>query len=166
MMPIVLDASTAIQWMMPLPALKSAAGEMQDAATRGNLELHVPGLYFAEVGHWGWRAQRKGRPPLRRGDARALVSRLTEMDLYVTSDRVLLPQALTLAFELTDAAQSARPPAPEVKVYDALYLALAEVLDLDLWTCDEKLYNAVRAGAPKDLADRVKLLGTDPFDLA
>jgi predicted nucleic acid-binding protein len=40
------------------------------------------------------------------------------------------------------------------KVYDSCYLALAEILDCEFWTADERLFNAV-----KDKFPRVKWIG-------
>jgi len=52
--------------------------------------------------------------------------------------RLLHPDGLhQRAWEL--AKQFNRP-----QVYDSHYLALAEILDLELWTGDERLYNAVQ----------------------
>jgi predicted nucleic acid-binding protein len=41
-------------------------------------------------------------------------------------------------------------------VYDSFYLATAELLDMRLWTADERFYNAVAGRA----AHRVQLLRT------
>jgi predicted nucleic acid-binding protein len=52
------------------------------------------------------------------------------------------PGLSELAFEIADRLQQ---PA----TYDAHYLALAELLDCEFWTADERLYNAIRAQFPK-----------------
>ncbi len=56
--------------------------------------------------------------------------------------RLLYPDGLLeTAWEL--AKRFNRPQA-----YDSHYLALAEILGLELWTADERLYNAVKHGLP------------------
>jgi predicted nucleic acid-binding protein len=64
----------------------------------------------------------------------------------ILTDLLLIPVQLMLddalirrAYEL--ATQFNRPTA-----YDAQYLAVAERLNCDFWTADEKLFNAVRDG--------------------
>ena len=42
------------------------------------------------------------------------------------------------------------------QTYDSHYLALAEILDIEIWTGDECLYNAVKNGFP-----RIRRLGND-----
>jgi predicted nucleic acid-binding protein len=69
--------------------------------------------------------------------------------------RLLHPDGLhQRAWEL--AKQFNRPQA-----YDSHYLALAEILDLELWTGDERLYNAVQ-----DKLSWVRWLGNSTVNLA
>ena len=136
----------------------------QDAFIVSDTEAVVPGLYLVEAGEVG----RKGylRGGLSREKAEALVDAITGLGLTVIRDEQLIPRARELAFDVSKTAQSRRPPAPQLRIYDALYVALAERLNTELWTCDRRLYDAVHGGAPTEIARLVKLLGTDPFVLA
>jgi predicted nucleic acid-binding protein len=70
---------------------------------------------------------------------------LLTMPVRLSSPRSLFTCAWELATELR------RP-----QVYDSFYLATAELLDMRLWTADERFYNAVAGRA----AHRVLLLRT------
>jgi predicted nucleic acid-binding protein len=59
-------------------------------------------------------------------------------------------EVIPIAWEL--AKQFSRP-----QIYDATYLAVAQINDCDFWTADEKLYNVVR-----DELDWVRWLGDYP----
>ena len=61
-----------------------------------------------------------------------------KLDIALTHRRVLFPLAWQLACELK------RP-----RTYDTAYLALAQLKDCDLWTADERFYNAVREHVPR-----------------
>ena len=70
-------------------------------------------------------------------DARRVLNEALSLDIeFVDSPRLTLH-----AFDL--AARFNRPT-----TYDAHYLALAEMMDCEFWTADERLYNAVKGGFP------------------
>jgi predicted nucleic acid-binding protein len=117
----VLDASVLVEYL--------AGGEHADLA-RGRLlageALWAPHLVDAEVGHVLRRAVAAGE--LRPGAARAALEDLAQMPIRRTGHLGLIPRAWELRSNLS--------------FYDALYVALAELLDMALVTVDARLRRA------------------------
>jgi predicted nucleic acid-binding protein len=118
----VLDASVLVEYL--------ASGEQAEAAhERIRAEAHtnwVPELLAAEVGHALRRGVQLGR--LEAVSAREALWELRQMPLrWVTHERLIL-----YAWDLRQ----------NVSFYDALYVALAEMLDQPLITFDAKLARA------------------------
>lgn len=63
-------------------------------------------------------------------------SRLRKLRIRLTSRSAIFPLAWKLARELN-----------QPTTYDTVYLALAQMLDCELWTADRKFYHAVRTQA-------------------
>lgn len=74
-----------------------------------------------------------------------IFARFLQIPVHLSSRRTLVPLAWRLAAELN------RP-----RAYDTAYLALAKLLQCELWTADEKFYNAVRGKVAE-----VKWIGED-----
>lgn len=70
--------------------------------------------------------------------ARQLLAGLLNMGIEVRESPQIHLRALELAQELQ------RPA-----VYDAHYLALADILGCDLWTADERFFNSVKERHPR-----------------
>lgn len=118
----VLDASVLVEYL--------ASGEHAEAAReRIRAEGHanwVPELVYAEVGH----ALRRG---VRLGQLDAVFAREALWEVHQMPLHWVSHEQLTLyAWELRD----------NVTFYDALYVALAEMLDQPLVTLDAKLARA------------------------
>ena len=64
--------------------------------------------------------------------------------------RALLAQRITLSAppELYERAWNLASQLNRPKAYDCYYLALAELLDCEFWTADERLFNAVKQQLP------------------
>ena len=75
------------------------------------------------------------RGELNVGDSTRLIARLLESRLELHQPPGLHVRALQLASQLNQSA-----------AYDAHYLALAESLDCELWTADERFYRAASLG--------------------
>jgi predicted nucleic acid-binding protein len=84
------------------------------------------------------------RGDLRAEDAAGARDRLLAMPVRLVSPRSLFTRAWELAVELD------RP-----QVYDAFYLATADLLGIEFWTADQRFANA--AGAR--YAERIRVLG-------
>lgn len=118
----VLDASVLVEYL--------ASGEHAEAAyERIRAEAHanwVPELIDAEVGHALRRAVKLGQ--LEAGFAREALWEMRQLRLQRVSHELLI----LYAWELRD----------NVSFYDALYVALAEMLDQPLITFDSRLARA------------------------
>lgn len=136
---VVMDASLAFKWLVEEEDTDKAEAILEDWDRRG-VALAAPYLMPFEVVN-----ALHGR--VRRGDftveqaAFIFESRLSsEIELYYTP--TIHTRALQLAAELGQGA-----------VYDCHYLALAESLDCEMWTADERFY---RSAGPA--SDRMRLL--------
>ncbi|HLW86723.1 MAG TPA: type II toxin-antitoxin system VapC family toxin [Candidatus Sulfotelmatobacter sp.] len=133
---LVLDASVAIKWAMPL-----AREPLTDESLRlfkryadGEVDFIVPDVFWAEVGNVLWKGTRQRR--WRQDEAEAVAADMQARDFKTVSSLVLLPEALRIAF------------AHDRAVYDCLYVALAVQFKRDLVTADERLANALAARFP------------------
>jgi predicted nucleic acid-binding protein len=130
---LVLDASVAVKWAMPLcgEPLMDESLRLFKRYTDGEFDFAVPD------GFWG---ARRGRGSLNDAEVTAADSRAR--DLVTLSSLELLPEALRIAF------------AYDRSVCDCLYVALAVQSRTELITADERLANALAAHLP------VKWLGS------
>jgi predicted nucleic acid-binding protein len=133
---LVLDASVAVKWAIP-----SAREPFTDASLRllkryvdGEVEFIVPDVFWAEVGNVLWKGTRQRR--WRQDEAEAVAADMRARDFRTVSSRILLPEALRIAFGFDRA------------VYDCLYVALAVQSKTDLVTADERMANALAAHLP------------------
>lgn len=136
---MVVDASVAFKWLIPdaaeedVPAAKALLVEHME----GRVRIAVPALLYYEVANillFG-----RSRPPI--GEAAEAFSDLFAIPLMVVSP---MPEDADAALRL--AAQH------EISYYDASYVALAETLDCELITADQRLVRRTRT------AGRVRLL--------
>jgi predicted nucleic acid-binding protein len=126
---LVLDASVAIKWAMPL-----AQEPLTDESLR-LLKRYVDGeVEWAEVGNVLWKGTRQRRR--RRDEAEAVAADMQARAFTTISSLGLVPEALKIAF------------AHDRAVYDCLYVALAIQSRADLITADERLANALAARFP------------------
>jgi predicted nucleic acid-binding protein len=133
---IVLDASVAVDWLLPGPSSPTALAFVRQGARR-----IAPDLIFAEFASAAIKFVRRGLTPT--GVARDAVERL--------------PRLIDEIAPLGDLAGPGYDLATRhgFSAYDAVYLALAKQRGLVLVTADAKL--ARRAGEC-GLADHVRLL--------
>jgi len=119
---IVLDASAVIEWLMQSPA-----GVRIDKRIFSRvLSLHVPHLLDVEVAQVLRRYVREKVMSEQRGQQ--ALEDLIDLPLNRYPHDFLLPRVWELRATLT--------------AYDAVYVALAEVLDAPLLTCDSKIASA------------------------
>jgi predicted nucleic acid-binding protein len=124
----VLDASVAIKWFIPEVESESARRLFRQRM-RGDLSIHVPDHFFAEMGNILWKKVRNKALPRRDLPDIVRAIRAIPDEAYLSSD--LLPGALDLAYEVKET------------VYDGLYLALAVALNCELVTADRRLWTRV-----------------------
>src|SRR4051812_48912480 len=135
-MSLVVDASVAVPWFWPPPESDRA-----EALLRSGEPLVAPDIIVAEITNAAWRAATFEGLSLQTARDAALESTRFFSEL-VPSTR-LKDRALAIALEL-------RHP-----VYDCLYLALAEMRNIELVTADKRL---VRRCTNTPFAARVKPL--------
>ncbi len=138
----VLDASVAAKWVLPEPHADRALALLRTVQT-----LHAPAHWMAEAANALW-ARVVIRRELGADEIRPRIAFLVGAPVQVTALSDILTEATALALELRST------------VYDALYVALAEKLDLPLITADRKLCE--RAAAMPRFAERVVWIGDLP----
>lgn len=116
---IVLDASALVELLFNTPKGQQVADRISNA----DVTLHAPHLIDVEVAQVVRRYVRSGVIDAERG-ATAL-THLAQFELHRHAHDVLLPRIWALRENMS--------------AYDAVYVALAEVLDAPLLTCDTKL---------------------------
>jgi predicted nucleic acid-binding protein len=137
---VVIDASCAIKWFTE-EADTDVSLRLRDAYYRSKVELYAPDLMAYEVAN---ALRFKPRtPPKRLAEWIADLFRMQIVLLPPTED--LLRQAAALSQKW------------ETSVYDAVYLALAESMGLQLVTADNRFFDKVQHGG------RVQLLSTLEF---
>lgn len=122
----VVDASVAVKWYLPEIHSQQATTLLIPDNT-----LWAPDLIFAEVGNVCWK--RVQRQELDRMYASALVQDFLSSPLRIESHSALLEPAWEIAVEQGRS------------VYDCLYLALANQIDVPLVTADLRFYNALHS---------------------
>ena len=135
---IVLDASTLVELILDTPTGQLIAARIADPADG----LHVPHLADVEVVQALRRYVRAGE--LDAAAAEVALDDFRALDLQRHAHEPLLERAWELRKNLT--------------AYDAVYVALAEVLDSVLLTCDRRLSRA------PGMARRVVLVETERRD--
>ena len=119
---IVLDASALIELLLHTPAGESISARIADP----EIGLHIPHLADIEVAQVLRRYLRNGEIDLK--DAASALDDLRDLDLQRHSHEPLLRRVFQLRENLT--------------AYDAVYVALTEILDGVLLTFDRRLSRA------------------------
>jgi len=144
-MKVCLDASFVIKILIPEP-LSDLAESMWRRWAEEDVRCIAPSFMPVEVIS---ALRRRGKlnldPSLERRVVRFFVNELLLfIDIYEPSPRIL-KRAWSIAHDLNF-----------THIYDAVYIALAEVEGCPFWTADQKLFRAV-----KDKFNFVSLLGAD-----
>ena len=133
---IVLDASALVELILDTPTGRLVARRLADPAEG----LHVPHLADLEVVQALRRYVREGE--IDADAAEMALDDLRALDLQRHAHEPLLERVWELRKNLT--------------AYDAVYVALAEVIDGVLLTCDRRLSHA------PGMSRRVRLIDADP----
>lgn len=126
---LVLDASLAVAWHLKDEEHSDLARQFLPALVAGELKFVAPQHIRYEVPNAITVAAFRSR--LSRAEARLALAEFHGLDIPTVTDAALVVAAQGLAFQYGCA------------LYDGLYLALAERLNLRLITADRKLYNTV-----------------------
>ena len=119
---IVVDASALLEFLLQTPLGVRVEGRL----FRDEAEFHVPHLADVEVVQGLRRLVWRGE--LSAARAREAIEDLVDLDLHRHSHTDLLSRAWTLR--------------DNIGAYDAMYVSLAEALDVPLVTCDGPLATA------------------------
>ncbi len=122
---VVVDASVAVQWLIPESTSPQALLILQRVPY-----IASPDLVYAEVGNAIWKRVQRGEisPSL----GKQLVKEFLYIPIECHPAKELLPQAWEWATTIG------------ATVYDALYITLAEKMDIPLVTADTRLYNLLK----------------------
>jgi predicted nucleic acid-binding protein len=131
----VVDASVAAKWFLPEPHKDKAEKLLRDFLT-DKVDLIAPDLIVAEVGNVLWHRS------ILRGDISATQASESFAN-FLAIPLTLQPSSTIAVAAFTLAAETRH------RIYDMLYVALAQQKGCELVTADEKLVN--------------KLSGTFPF---
>jgi predicted nucleic acid-binding protein len=133
---LVVDASVAAKWLLPPanePHIHQAVQLIEDYVDR-KIQIFVPDLFWVEVGNLLRNAARRGRCTL--DHATHALNRITAQKFPTIASLFILRSAFAIA------------NAHGRTVYDSLYVALAEALQVEFVTADEKLANALASKYP------------------
>ena len=128
MTPHVIDASVVIKWFVDEIHAEAAQRLQED-----QYELFAPDLLWPECGNILWEKVRRGELTL--DEACLIRGGLEQQPISTFPSRLILEPALEVAFDVSRT------------VYDSCYLALAMLLDCQLVTADQKLFNALQDGS-------------------
>lgn len=140
---VVIDASLAAMWAVPEPYSGQAIARAEQWAQTGT-RLLAPCLLLAEVTNALYKRIVRGELDL--PTAQTALEIILAFSIEIREEPGLQARAMALAHQLR------RPT-----TYDCHYLALAEQYQCELWTGDQRFYNAVRHMIPW-----VKWIGNDP----
>lgn len=132
---VVVDASLAVKWVQMEPLSLEARWLLADWQSHRIARL-APEFFFTEIASALLRARRRS----------SFSSIDADLALATLEASVIpLPTGVPLQRRAYDIADSLG----QWKAYDSLYLALAEREDCDLWTGDERFWNAARTRFPR-----------------
>lgn len=144
-MPIVVDTSVALKWVLSEVASANAHALRRDCL-RGREQIVAPTLLLYEATNTLYQAGRDGIVPWQSVEQ--------GLDDIMTVVRLQVPTAETAKRAVEIARLTTQTYA-----YDPQFLALAEWLQCDLWTADERFLRAMRRHG----FSRVQSLSTYPL---
>jgi predicted nucleic acid-binding protein len=126
---LVVDANVLIKVYIP-EKLSDRAGLLLSRIEKGEVSLVAPDLIYSEIGNTLWR--KHILKELTASDVKEIMDEVVLFPLKVEPSRSLVQLAIDLGILCN------------IPVYDAMYLALAMVLETRLITADKKLVDVIR----------------------
>jgi predicted nucleic acid-binding protein len=131
---LVVDCSVVVKWKIPTEDHAAAAEALLGDWEHQMIDVWVPNHFPSEVISAFLRAARRSR--LTTDEAREAIRDLLALPFVLCDVTALADRAFTIAHQR------------QQRAYDCLYVALAEQDESELWTGDERLYNALHAQYP------------------
>ena len=129
---LVVDASFAVKWILEEEYTAQAISALAEWHSQ-HTDVFAPAWFLFEITNVLYQRIRRGE--LTSDDALRLISESQQAGVQLIDyDDRLHARALELAHQFNLNA-----------AYDAHYLALAERMNCELWTADERLWNSTRA---------------------
>lgn len=124
---LVLDASVIIKWFTQEEKRKQAV-KLREKYINGEIEITVPDLLLYEISN-----ALRFNPNFQEKDVNEAIQSLFDMEINII---VPVPEILQKAIDLAYSK--------EITLYDAFYIALAQIIDFDFITADKKLYKKIK----------------------
>ena len=131
---VVVDCSVVVKWKIFTEDHAAAAEALLEDWEQQVVDVLVPNHFPSEVISAFLRASRRGR--LTTDEAREAIRDLLALPFVLCDVTALADRAFTIAHQR------------QQRAYDCLYVALAEREGSELWTGDERLYNALHTQYP------------------
>jgi predicted nucleic acid-binding protein len=131
---VVVDASVAVKWVVA-EELSDRAHALLEDSLRAQRPVLAPPLLPIEVTNAIYQRQRRNL--ITQDESRSYVATF-----------LLLPIELIAPPDVFNRALSFARTHNLTQTYDALYAALAEAVQAELWTADERLRNALERAVP------------------
>ena len=131
---LVVDCSVVVKWKIPTEDHAAAAEALFGDWEHQVVDVSVPNHFPSEVISAFLRASRRGR--ITADEAREAIRDLLALPFVLCDVTAIADRAFAIAHQ------------HQQRAYDCLYVALAERDGVELWTGDERLYNALHAQHP------------------
>ena len=128
---LVVDCSVVVKWKIPTEDHAAAAEALFVDWEHHVVDVSVPNHFPSEVISAFLRACRRDR--ITADEAREAIRDLLALPFVVCDVTAVADRAFAIAYQ------------HQQRAYDCLYVALAERDSVELWTGDERLYNALHA---------------------
>ena len=126
---VVLDSSVVVKWFRRYETLWEQAFKLRQAYLDGQLFIHVPDLLIYEIAN-----VLRHKPDIDETRVQHAIQSLFDMGIGIEHIGLgVIGRAIEIAYSC------------DVTVYDAAFVALAEQLETDLITADEKMARQLRA---------------------
>jgi predicted nucleic acid-binding protein len=135
---VVVDASVALKWVL-FEEFTHQARALYEAALTAHRPFLVPPHFFSEVTSGLYQRTRTREPArhLTEDEAHEAFTRFSRFQVQTAAPERLYERAFLFAREHRLAS-----------LYDSIYVVLAELMEIQLWTADQRLFATASPVAP------------------